>query len=142
MDDEQIEFWLMRVGSGDRAALRSLFDAVAPGMAATLAAKGVGKPAAEGAIAATFSQLWNGDYAQALRPGQSLMDWLISLAVNHAPRPAADQADPIIVSDHLWKKVARQAFPENGWNILKRTDVLFGIAAAIVWAVIIRFMIP
>ncbi len=142
MDDERIEELLIAVSAGDRVAFKALFDEAAPGMAARLAFGGVPDLQAEAAICETFSEVWQGDYTVPLRPGQSLGDWLGALAESHAPPRNGSAAQPVTITPDLWRRVTRQAFPESWRNILKRSDVLFLILGAVVWAVILRLVTP
>lgn len=142
MDNERAEELLMQISAGDRDAFAALFEEAAPGVAARLAYEGVPTGGAEAALVQSFADLWQGDYAVPLKPGQTLPDWLAALALEHAAtrKPGQPQtAAPITPA--LWRRVERQAFPESWRNILRRTDVVFGVIAAIVWALILRLLV-
>jgi len=142
METDNIEALLMQVSQGDRAAFRALFFEAGPAMAARLGFEGVDPLTAESALVETFAEIWEGEYGAPLRPGQSLSEWLGRLAVNHAKAKQAEPTTPVETSEVLWAKVAKRAYPESWRNILKRTDLLFGVAAAVVWAVILLLVSP
>jgi len=143
MEPDRIEHLLMNISNGDRAAFRDLFVETAPEIAGRLAAHGAEMAASEQALIEAFAQVWEGEYRLALRPDQSLIEWLFVLARAQLPPSIGPQhARSIVpVNDALWAKVATRAYPESWRNILRRTDVIFGIIGAVVWAVILKFVV-
>lgn len=143
MDTDRIEHLLMDISAGQRGAFRDLFDEAAPAMAARLALRGVPMAQAETALVEAFAQIWEGEYSVPLRPEQSLSDWLGALAEAQITRPSGPQtqARPLAITDAVWAKVAKRAYPESWRNLLRRSDVVFGIIGAVVWALIMRFIV-
>lgn len=138
MHDEQIERLLGEIGQGDRDALRQLFDLIGPAVSQRLAFRGVAPDAAGKALAGLFAQLWSGDYGAPLRPGQSLSDWLGDAAEAHVTiKPGQPQAQAIQINDALWAKVRSEAFPESPRNLLRNSGLLFAVAGAVLWGLIL-----
>lgn len=142
MDNERAENLLDQISAWDSEALKALFDEAAPSMAARLAYDGVPAGAAETAIVQVFADIWDGEYSVPMRPGQSLPDWLATLAQHHVRKTKqATPQQPVPITAALWKRVEASAFPSGWRDFLKRSDVLFAIIAAVAWALILRFVV-
>lgn len=146
MDNDRIGELLVRIGRGERQAFRALFDEVGPAVAGRVAALGVPRHAAADGLERTFVQIWEGEYVPPSLThsgkGADMVQWLGGMVMDHASTKSETPQQPLTLDDDLWSRIEKEAYPESPRNILRRLDVLFAIAAAAVWAVLLLLLTP
>ena len=140
MTEQHLEALLERIGNDDRSALQELVQATATPVSLMLSHEGHPPGGVRKALVLAYAELWRGEYAVPLLPGDSLQGWITKLARHHVPRTAPSRSNASIVDESLWPEVAKEAFPESLRNLWRRSEIGFILIGALIWGLILLFL--